>query len=85
MDRAEFKTKLQTFIQDDLLGGMHEVGFEDELLIDGLVDSVGMMRMMAHLDAEWDIQVPADELVIENFGNINAMAEYLERKLGEDS
>jgi acyl carrier protein len=78
-DNSEMKSKLQRFIEDDLLSGTEKVSFEDELLMDGYVDSVGAMRLVAYIDESLGIKVPPEDFTIENFGTINVLAAYLAR------
>ena len=74
------KEELQRFISKDLLSGQHEVGFDEDLLLQGLVDSVGLMRLVEHIEGKLGIKVPPQEFTIENFGTINALCDYLQGK-----
>ena len=51
---------------------------EDNLLTSGLVDSVGIMRLIAHLKERLDITVPPTDLVPTNFRTIRIMAAYMQ-------
>jgi acyl carrier protein len=74
------KENLQTFINKDLLSGQLEVGMDDDLLMDGIVDSMGIMRLISHIEESIGFQVPPEDFTIENFGSINAMNSYLTAK-----
>lgn len=71
------------FIAEELLLGQSEepIEVDTNLLITGLVDSIGIMRLVLHVEEELDIQVPAEEITIENFLTVADMARYLEAKL----
>lgn len=53
---------------------------EDSLLERGIVDSTGVLEVVAFLEGELGVQVEDDEVVPENFGSIAALAAYAERK-----
>lgn len=76
---SDTQEKLRRFIEEELLSGTREVKVDDELLMDGYVDSVGAMRLVAFIDGSLGIKVPPEDFTIENFGTINALAAYLER------
>lgn len=50
---------------------------EDDLLETGLVDSIGMMRLVAFIETERGSKIPATDLVLENFKSIDAIVRYL--------
>ncbi|NIP96603.1 MAG: acyl carrier protein, partial [Akkermansiaceae bacterium] len=65
---------LQTFVRDELLAGSREVGLDDELLMDGYVDSVGVMRLTAFIEESFGLKVPPQDLTIENFRSVNSLS-----------
>lgn len=75
---SEIQIKLQGFIEDELLGGRQKVNPEDELLLDGYVDSVGAMRLVSFIEALFQIKIPPQDFTIEIFGTINSLSAYLE-------
>ena len=70
--------KLKQFINDEILHGMLEVPLQeqDDLLAIG-VDSMGFVRLLHFIETEFGIQVPAEDVTIENFQTIDAIAGYL--------
>ena len=75
------KGKLQRFITDDLLMGQGlEVKDDDDLLLSGLVDSLGVVRLVTFIETEFKTQVPPEDVVLENFQTLNAMAGYLQTR-----
>lgn len=74
-----YQQQLQAYIQSHLLslpnaGG---VGYDDDLLLSGLLDSLGVIRLLAFIQEAFGIAVPAEDVVIEHFATINAIATYL--------
>lgn len=70
------KTEIREYVVNELLSGA-EIGEEDDLLLSGLVDSLGVMRLVAHIEQRYAITVPPQDLTIENFATIAAIASYL--------
>ena len=66
------------FVNDDLLAGSPStIGVDDEIVLDGTVDSLGVARMIGFIEAEFGIAIPAEDVTIENFRTIGAVAAYL--------
>jgi len=55
-----------------------EIDVEDDLLTSGLIDSIGIVRLIADLEAKLGVVVPAPDLVPENFRTIQVMTTYLD-------
>lgn len=78
-DRIE--SLIVDFIRDELTdGGPEGVPAVDEnLFSSGLVDSVGIVRLIAHLQNELAVTVPPPDLVPANFRTVRVMAGYMQR------
>lgn len=66
-------------------GIMHEslttpLNDQDSLIESGIIDSLGVMTLLAFLQEKFSIQVPGDELVPENFESISAISALVERR-----
>lgn len=72
---------LTRFVSQELLGEAEPIAAGENLLADGMVDSVGVMRLVAFIDAEFDYQVPHADLKIANFQSLRALTTYLERNI----
>jgi len=53
----------------------------EDLLGSGILDSLGMMNLIAFLEEEFNCKVLPEEMVIENFMTIAHINDYLESKL----
>jgi len=71
------------YIQEQLLGGDSEedISVEDDLLNSGLLDSLGIVRLIAFIEGEYGIKVPPQDMVIDNFVSVEAMVNYISNKL----
>jgi acyl carrier protein len=75
------KVKITRFIIDELLSGL-DIGEQDDLLLSGLVDSIGVMRLVAFIEEESGKRVPPEDVVIEHFATIEHITRYLEAREG---
>ena len=56
-----------------------EIEPEDDLLGSGLLGSMEMMRLVEHLETTYNFRVAPQDMAIENFMTVAAMATYVER------
>jgi acyl carrier protein len=54
----------------------------DMALLDGFLDSFGLMVLINHLEEHYGISIANDEMIPENFGTIEALARFVEGKMG---
>ena len=59
-----------------------QVEVDDDLLIGEIIDSMGMMRLVAFVEETFAISVPLEDITIQNFRTIEAIDEYLVRRGG---
>jgi amino acid adenylation domain-containing protein len=69
------------FIQTELLSGRNEVAFTEDLdLLDsGLMDSIGVIRLVSFIEETYKIQIPNDEFVSENFTSLKSIHSLVAR------
>jgi acyl carrier protein len=53
---------------------------EEPLLKNGLIDSLGVLEVVAFLEKEFALTVTDEELLPENFESIFSLANFIERK-----
>ncbi|GAF86113.1 unnamed protein product [marine sediment metagenome] len=76
----EIQETLKQFISEELLNTRDTIDGDDNLLIDGMVDSIGMLRLVAFIEESYNLKVPYEDLTIENFGTVTVIADYLQRR-----
>ena len=78
----DLKQRTRKFVVDNFLFGQED-GLTDEtsFLEQGIVDSTGVLELVAHLEETYNIKVSDDELVPENLDSIDTIVAYLQRKL----
>jgi acyl carrier protein len=64
-----------------LLGREDGFSCDDSFLQQGIIDSTGILELVAHLEEAYGIEVADDELNPDNLDSINKIAAYLARKV----
>lgn len=71
----------------EILSGLHpEIDFEtcDTLIDDKIIDSFDIVTLISDLSDEFDITIPVEEIIPENFNSAQAIYELVERLMDED-
>lgn len=66
------------FISDQILEGSTEVGVDDEVVLDGTIDSLGVTRLIDYLEKEFRVTIAPQDVTIENFRSATTMAALVE-------
>ncbi|QMU66421.1 MAG: phosphopantetheine-binding protein [Flavobacteriaceae bacterium] len=76
------KEIIVAYIENQLLSSNTEIkiGEEEDLLGSGLIDSIGMMKLLAFIEEEFHFKVSPEDMIIENFMNISAIVNYIQSK-----
>jgi acyl carrier protein len=75
------QTTLIDFITREVaFGRVREVGVDDELISTGILDSLGMMRLVLFIEEKLRIQIPDDDVDMDNFRTVRILATYLDRR-----
>lgn len=51
----------------------------DALIDDGILNSLSIVTIVSELSMEYDINVPYEEIIPQNFNSVDAIAELVER------
>ncbi|MBQ2308545.1 MAG: acyl carrier protein [Clostridia bacterium] len=65
-----------------ILSSLHpDVDFEsnDSLIDDGILDSLDIVTLVTEINATFDVIIPAEEVVPENFNSAEALMELITR------
>jgi len=74
------------FIRDQIAASPDlEIDPDDNLFSSGQVDSLGIMRLITHLETTLELEIPLIERVPENFRTVRVMAAYLDDRLAARS
>lgn len=77
--------RLRTFIGEHFPASRaRALGTGDSLLENGILDSLGILDVVAFLEAEFRIRVTDDDLVPEHFETLERLSAFVERKQREE-
>ncbi|HMN85255.1 MAG TPA: acyl carrier protein [Bauldia sp.] len=85
MQNADIQEKVRTFIEDNFLfrSDSETLAADASLLDAGLIDSTGILELVAFLEQSFGISVADAEIVPANLDSIATIAAYVEGKLGK--
>jgi acyl carrier protein len=74
-------TALRQFIQENFLFGQEGVFNNDDSFLElGIIDSTGVLELVAFLENQYSIKIADEELVPDNLDSINNLLRFLETK-----
>ncbi len=77
----QIEDKIRRFIVKNLYyAEENPITDEDSFLETGVVDSMGVMELVAFIQSEFGIEVAQNEIVVENFDSIRRLANFVRRK-----
>lgn len=57
-----------------------ELSGADDLLSSGLIDSIGMMKLISYIENQFELTIPPQDMTIENFITVDAITIYLQQQ-----
>ena len=76
------ETNLRQYVLDKLLFGRTEVELSSDtsFLESGIIDSTGVLELVAFLEEKFKVKVEDEDLIPANLDSINAIIRFVERK-----
>jgi len=83
MTSSDIESKIRRFIGENYLHtqSADRLPGSDSFLEKGIVDSTGILEMIAFLEAEFGVKVEDEELVPENLDSVDRLVGFVGRKL----
>lgn len=76
--------EIRRYIQVELLNDpTAQIDADEDLLLSETLDSLRVMRLVAHLEDETGLMVPAQDITLENFRSLEQIVSYLDRRRRE--
>ncbi len=77
-------TQVKSFIVDNFLFGQggDKITTDASLMDNGIVDSTGVLELVAFLEETWSIEVEDEELIPENLDTLGNITRFIQRKSG---
>ena len=72
-------------MEDFLIERIEEIAFstvttEDSLWESGVLDSITIVEFATEIEDEYNITIPFDEIVVENFETLELLIKYIKKK-----
>ena len=79
----DVKHQIKQFILSEIVSNNGEVSLEDTdpLLESGIIDSLGMMKLLLFLEESFSIQAADEDLMPETFGTVESLSLWVETKM----
>ena len=81
-----FRQAITKFINENLVQDGREIQFEadDNLIEEGIIDSMGLMQMIQFIEEHTGLRVPDDQVLPENFQSISSIEQLVESLRGKN-
>ena len=74
-------TALRQFVNDNFLFGADEDYSNDDSFLEmGIIDSTGVLELIAHVQSTYGLKIEDDELLPENLDSIDSLVDFINRK-----
>jgi acyl carrier protein len=77
------KTQIKQYIAENYLFSNNGFNLDDDesFLEAGIVDSLGVVELVSFVEETYDIEVPDDDIVPDNFDSVNNLTTYIASKV----
>jgi len=79
----DFEARIRSFVAENLLFSGDTFAYSDDtsFLDEGMVDSRGVMELVAFVQSSFGVSVATEDITPANFDSVTNLARYLRRKL----
>lgn len=83
----DVNAKVREFIKDNFMyrEDREALADTDSLLAEGLIDSTGILELVAFIETEFSIQMADADIVPDNLDSLQTIVHYIESKRGEQA
>ena len=79
---SNLKAQIREFVMENARGkGITELADSDSLISSGVVDSLGIFRLVSFLEESFGVRIPDDEIINDNFQTIEDIDRFVSAKL----
>ena len=80
-ESIQYSETIKQFIVDNFLfGDATKLSVDTPLFEKGIIDSTGILELVAFIEDNFKVTVGDDELVQDNFSSVNSMDKFLQTK-----
>lgn len=75
------KERIKKFIIDNFMYGEGSLKDDESLFDSGIIDSLGLIKLLAFIQEKLNVSVDMSEVSMEKFNTINSIMETVEKKI----
>ena len=69
---------LKEYIREELMNGSsNDLDESENLLAAGIIDSLGILRLVSFVEEKFGIEVPDEDVTIDNLQSVKSMSDYV--------
>jgi D-alanine--poly(phosphoribitol) ligase subunit 2 len=72
------KQTIKQYIAEKIVG--EEIEITDDALLSDIIDSIGLVKLLAFLAEKYNVSIDPGDITTENFDTINQIAEFVRKK-----
>ncbi|MFC1645680.1 acyl carrier protein [Candidatus Omnitrophota bacterium] len=78
----DIKGELEKYLLTEVAAGLDKKSLapDDDLLSSGIIDSMGILKLLAFIEKTFGVKVSDEEMVPDNFQTLNALEEFINKK-----
>jgi len=79
---SEFNAKLKEFIMTEVNPDLKLVKLDDDepLIESGIIDSLGILKILAFMDEAFGVDLSSDQIKLENFKTVSTICALVDRQ-----
>lgn len=78
--------RIITYIKSELVNeDVDHIEPHEDLVGAGLVDSLGMMRLIGFIEKQYGLRIGPEDMTVENFSTLQNIEAYIKSKRGTDA
>lgn len=81
IETTAIEQDIRKFLAEEFLSGNDEILNEDIPLLGNVIDSQGVLELVAFIQQRFNIQVEDDDVTTENLASVRSVIELIEKKL----
>ena len=75
------KEKIKNFIIENFLFSERGLKDDEPLFESGIIDSLGLIKLIAFIEEKFNVSIDMSEIMIENFKTVNDIMETLKSRM----
>ena len=79
----ETKIKIMDFIKNEIVDGLMNINldFSTDLIESGVIDSMGIMKLLVFVEESFNMKVSDSDLVPNNFESVDSISHLVEKSM----